>query len=311
MLRVVTPVTVMLVDSASLYFRAFFGVPESVTAPDGMPVNAVRGFVDMIAQLITRRRPSRFVACLDLDWRPAFRVELVPSYKAHRVAPAGGETIPDALSPQVPVLLDVLAAAGLATAGAEGFEADDVIATLAARDADTVEIVSGDRDLMALVTDTVTLLYTGRGVAKLEELRPDDVLAKYGVPAPRYPDFAVLRGDPSDGLPGVKGIGEKAAAALVSRYGAHRGHRRGGSRRGGGLPGRRPREGAGRSGLPRGGAGRRPRSYRLRDRYGRGRAAGRAEGPGTARRVGGPVRPGQLRQPAAHRAGSAALRLSR
>jgi 5'-3' exonuclease len=211
----------MLVDAASLYFRAFFGVPESVTAPDGMPVNAVRGFLDMTATLITRRRPRRYVACLDLDWRPAFRTALVPSYKSHRVAPTGGETIPDALSLQVPVLLEVLAALGLATAGASGFEADDVIATLAAQEKSApVEIVSGDRDLMALVTDNVSLLYIGRGVAKLEQLGPAEVAAKYGVAAVNYADFAALRGDPSDGLPGVAGIGEKTAAAIVSRFGA-------------------------------------------------------------------------------------------
>ncbi len=212
--------TLMLVDAASLYFRAFHGVPESVTAPDGMPVNAVRGFLDMTARLIERRRPSRWVACLDLDWRPAFRVALIPSYKAHRVAPGGGETIPDALAPQVPVLLDVLAALGFTTAGAEGFEADDVIATLAARDEEPCEVVSGDRDLFALVTDRVRVLYTGKGVAKLQEIDPGEVLARYGVPAANYADFAALRGDPSDGLPGVAGIGEKTAAALVARFGA-------------------------------------------------------------------------------------------
>ena len=210
----------MLVDAAGLYFRAFYGVPESVTAPDGMPINAVRGFLDMTATLIARRRPSRYVACLDLSWRPAFRVELLPSYKAHRVAPGGGEAIPDALVPQIPVLLDVLAALGLATAGAEGFEADDVIATLAARDADACEVVTGDRDLMALATPRVRVLYTGRGVAKLEDLGPDEVQARYGVPAANYADFAALRGDPSDGLPGVAGIGAKTAAALVSKFGA-------------------------------------------------------------------------------------------
>jgi 5'-3' exonuclease len=173
----------------------------------------------MTATLLQRRRPSRYVACLDLDWRPAFRVKLLPSYKAHRVAPAGGEQIPDALVPQVPVLLDALAALGLATAGAAGFEADDVIATLAARDREPCEVVSGDRDLMALATDRVTILYTGRGVAKLEVLGPDEIMARFGVPAARYADFAVLRGDASDGLPGVSGIGAKTAAALVVRFG--------------------------------------------------------------------------------------------
>jgi 5'-3' exonuclease len=174
----------------------------------------------MTATLIDRRRPARYVACLDLSWRPAFRVALLPSYKAHRVAPGGGETIPDALVPQIPVLLDVLAALGLATAGADGFEADDVLATLAARDTDPCEVVTGDRDLMALADERVRVLYVGRGVAKLEDLGPDEVQTRYGVPAARYADFAALRGDPSDGLPGVAGIGAKTAAVLVTRFGS-------------------------------------------------------------------------------------------
>jgi 5'-3' exonuclease len=212
--------SLMLVDAAGLYFRAFYGVPESMTAPDGRPVNAIRGFLDMTSTLLERRRPARYVACLDIDWRPAFRVELLPSYKAHRVAPEGGEAVPDLLSPQVPLLLELLGALGLATAGAPGFEADDVIATLAHRDADPCDVVTGDRDLIALATDRVTVLYTGKGVAKLEELGPAEVLAKYGVPAEHYADFAALRGDPSDGLPGVPGVGAKTAAALVSRFGS-------------------------------------------------------------------------------------------
>ncbi len=209
----------MLIDAAGLYFRAFYAVPESITGPDGRPVNAIRGFLDMSASLIERRRPARWVACLDLDWRPAFRVALVPTYKAHRVAKGGGEEIPAALEQQIPPLLQILGAFGLATAGAEGFEADDVIATLADRDADPVEVVTGDRDLLALATDRVTVLYTGKGIAKLEAMGPAEVQAKYGVPAHHYADFAVLRGDPSDGLPGVAGVGEKTAAALVSRFG--------------------------------------------------------------------------------------------
>jgi len=213
-------VTLMLIDAANLYFRAFYALPESITAPDGRPVNAIRGFLEMSAALIDRRRPTRWVACLDLDWRPAFRVALVPSYKAHRVAKDGGEEIPPALAAQVPALLSVLNAFGLACAGADGFEADDVIATLAHRDTDQVEIVSGDRDLLALATDRVTVLYTGKGIAKLEPMGPSEVQARYGVPAPRYADFAVLRGDPSDGLPGVAGIGEKTAATLVNRFGS-------------------------------------------------------------------------------------------
>jgi len=223
----------MLLDAASLYFRAFYGVPESVTAPDGTPVNAVRGFTDMVSRLVTEHRPTRLVACLDLDWRPSFRVDALPSYKAHRVpgepdtAPAGlPEEVPDLLAPQVPVLLEVLAAAGIATAGAQGYEADDVIGTLAARErTDPVLAVSGDRDLMQIVTDEgpcVRLLYVGRGLAKAELLGPAEVAVKYGVPAERagaaYAEMAMLRGDPSDGLPGVPGIGAKTAATLVGRF---------------------------------------------------------------------------------------------
>jgi 5'-3' exonuclease len=209
----------MLIDAANLYFRAYYALPESITAPDGRPVNAVRGYLDMSAAMIDRRRPRRFVSCLDLDWRPAFRVELVPSYKAHRVAANGAEEIPATLTPQIPLLLDVLDALGLVTAGAEGFEADDVIATLATRDSASVDVVSGDRDLLALASDRITVCYTGKGIGKMEPMQAAEVQARYAVPAEYYADFAVLRGDPSDGLPGVAGIGEKTAAALVGRFG--------------------------------------------------------------------------------------------
>jgi len=225
----------MLLDAASLYFRAFYGVPTSVTTPDGRPINAVRGFLDMTARLLTAHAPDRLVACWDDDWRPAFRVDALPSYKAHRLAgnpetaPAGiPEVVPDTLSPQVPVILDVLAAAGLATAGADGHEADDVIGTLcAAEKTDPVAVVSGDRDLMQVVRDEPTpvrLIYVGRGLSKAETLGPPEVAAKYGVPAARagaaYAEMAMLRGDPSDGLPGVPGIGAKTAATLVGRFGS-------------------------------------------------------------------------------------------
>ena len=215
--------TLQLVDAANLYFRAFYALPESITAPDGRPVNAIRGFLDMSAALIERRRPTRWVACLDLSWRPAFRVALVPSYKAHRAAPDGSEVIPPALLPQIPLLLDVLGALGLPTAGADGFEADDVMATLAARETDEVEVVSGDRDMLAVATDRVRVLYTGKGLAKMEVMGPAEVQAKYGIAAAHYADFAVLRGDPSDGLPGVAGVGEKTAASLLLKYGDLRG----------------------------------------------------------------------------------------
>jgi 5'-3' exonuclease len=221
-------------DGASLWFRAFHAIPDKITAPDGRSVNALRGFTDMVASLITKFAPSRLVVCLDLDWRPAYRVELVPSYKAHRLdtspdAAPGAETVPDALTPQVDMILEVLAAAGIATGGAEGLEADDVLGTLATRErTDEVIVVSGDRDLLQLVRDEPTphvrVLYAGRGLAKAELFGPAEVSAKYGVPlrnaGPAYADMATLRGDASDGLPGVAGIGEKSASTLISRFGS-------------------------------------------------------------------------------------------
>ena len=211
----------MLLDAASLYFRAFYGVPTSVTSPDGRPVNAVRGFLDMTARLVTTHSPDRFVACWDDDWRPAFRVAALPSYKAHRVAPEGGEETPDELGPQVPVLVEVLAAAGLARVGAPGFEADDVIGTLATRARGPVDVVTGDRDLFQLVDDArgIRVLYTARGIGDLEVVDEAAVTARYEIPGRAYADFAVLRGDPSDGLPGVAGIGAKTAAALIREFG--------------------------------------------------------------------------------------------
>ncbi|MGW4713873.1 5'-3' exonuclease [Nocardia sp. NPDC004260] len=224
----------LLLDGASLWFRAFHAIPDKITAPDGRSVNALRGFTDMVASLITRFAPSRLVVCLDLDWRPAYRVELVPSYKAHRLdtspdAAPGAETVPDRLTPQVEMILEVLDAAGIATGGAAGLEADDVLGTLATRErTDEVVVVSGDRDLLQLVRDEpappVRVFYAGRGLAKAELFGPAEVSAKYGVPqrnaGPAYADMATLRGDASDGLPGVAGIGEKSAATLISRFGS-------------------------------------------------------------------------------------------
>jgi 5'-3' exonuclease len=213
----------MLLDAASLYFRAFYGVPESMTAPDGTPVNAVRGLLDFIARLVTVRKPERLIACLDEDWRPAFRVAAVPSYKAHRLLNAARniEDIPRALVAQVPVILEVLDALGLAYVGAPGFEADDVIGTLAARDPGPVDVVTGDRDLFQVVDDSrdVRVLYTARGVGRHEVVDESVVAAKYDIPGRAYAAFATLRGDPSDGLPGVAGVGDKTAATLVSRFG--------------------------------------------------------------------------------------------
>ncbi|MBG0816751.1 5'-3' exonuclease [Planomonospora sp. ID82291] len=212
----------LLLDTPSLYYRAFYGVPESVTAPDGTPVNAVRGLLDMIAALVREHSPRELAACMDADWRPAFRVAAIPSYKTHRLAADGGEETPEALVPQIGVIERVLDAAGIARIGVAGYEADDVIGTFTARSAGPVDIVTGDRDLFQLVDDArpVRVLYTVRGIKNIQPVDEAAVTDKYGIPGRSYADFAVLRGDPSDGLPGVPGVGDKTAAALVTRYGS-------------------------------------------------------------------------------------------
>lgn len=211
----------LLLDTASLYFRAFYAVPETITAADGTPVNALRGLTDMIARLLRDRRPTGLVACMDADWRPAFRVAALSSYKAHRLSPEGGEQTPPALQAQVPLIDRMLDAVGIARVGVAGYEADDVIGTLATRAAGPVDVVTGDRDLFQLVDDVkpVRVLYTLKGIAQLEVVDEERVRERYGIPPQAYADYALLRGDPSDGLPGVTGVGAKTAAALVSEFG--------------------------------------------------------------------------------------------
>ena len=226
--------SLLLLDGASMWFRSYFGVPSSITAPDGRPVNALRGFLDALATVITRERPRRLVVCRDDDWRPQWRVDLIPSYKAHLVEqpqPDGQpdiEEVPDDLTPQVDMIMEMLDAFGIPTAGAPGFEADDVLGTLAFQERrDPVVVVSGDRDLLQLVSDDpveVRVLYLGRGLAKATKFGPVEVAENYGVPVDRagsaYAELALMRGDPSDGLPGVPGVGEKTAATLLAQHGS-------------------------------------------------------------------------------------------
>ena len=216
----------MLLDSASLYFRAFFGVPDSLKAPDGTVVNAVRGMLDFVATLATQYKPAAIVAAWDDDWRPAWRVDLIPSYKTHRVAEVisdgiSEEEVPDLLSPQVPIIAEALTMLGIPVVGAEGAEADDIIGSLARLWGGPVDIVTGDRDLFQLVDDDhpTRVLYTARGVGNHDVVDAAWIRAKYAIEPRQYVDFAVMRGDASDGLPGVPGIGEKTAASLLAAYG--------------------------------------------------------------------------------------------
>jgi 5'-3' exonuclease len=216
----------MVLDTASLYFRAFFGVPDSMRAPDGTPVNAVRGLLDFIARLVSTYEPTDLICAWDDDWRPQWRVDLLPTYKAHRVVrpiPNGVdiEETPDPLEVQIPMIEVVLEAFGIAVVGAASHEADDVIGSLSRQFDGSVDIVTGDRDLFQLVADDrdVRVLYVARGVGNLDVVDDAWVVRKYGILPEQYADFATLRGDASDGLPGVKGVGEKTAASLLQQYG--------------------------------------------------------------------------------------------
>ncbi|KPN18773.1 MULTISPECIES: 5'-3' exonuclease [unclassified Arthrobacter] len=216
----------MLLDTASLYFRAFYGLPDSLRRQDGTPVNAVRGLADMIARLVTEFKPTHLIACWDENWRPQWRVDLLPTYKEHRVARVvdGGsdvEEVPDALEAQIPMIQEVLSLAGIAVAGVPDHEADDVIGSYAAQAGMPVDVVTGDRDLFQVIDDSrgIRVLYTAGGMKNLKEMDDAAVVAKYRVLPEQYADYATLRGDSSDGLPGVSGIGEKTAASLLAEFG--------------------------------------------------------------------------------------------
>jgi 5'-3' exonuclease len=222
--RRVTPRT-LLVDGSSLIYRAFFSTPETVQAPDGTPVNAVHGFLGMLARIVSDHDPEELACASDESWRPDWRVALVPEYKAHRLEAGTAQAeAEEALAFQMPLLFELLEGIGVPVVGFADHEAEDVIGTLAERAAArdrTVAIVSGDRDLFQLVRDpSIWVLYPRKGVADLLHVDEAHVARTFGIPGRAYADFAVLRGDPSDGLPGVRGIGAKTAAQLVGRYGS-------------------------------------------------------------------------------------------
>ena len=212
--------TLLLIDSASLWYRAYYGMPDTLVSPTGEPVNAIRGFLDMTARLITQYQPTRMVACLEGDWRPTWRTDLFPAYKANRVDESGEEEEPDTLGPQIPVLLDLLDEFMIPLVGVDDYEADDLIATYSKNEAGPTYIVTGDRDLFQLVDDKrkVKVIYLAKGFSQQEVVDRAWITAKYGIPGERYALFAMIRGDASDGLPGVRGIGEKGAAVIANNF---------------------------------------------------------------------------------------------
>ena len=212
--------TLMLLDSASLWYRAYYGMPDTLVNSQGEPVHAIKGFLDMSARLISQYRPNRLVACLDGDWRPSWRVNLFPDYKANRVIGDEEEDEPETLTPQIPILLDVLEAIGIPLIGADDYEADDVIATYSVKEPGPTLIVTGDRDLFQLVDDKrkVKVVYLARGIANHDLVDKKWISSKYEIPGDRYALFAMIRGDASDGLPGIRGIGEKGAAVIANAF---------------------------------------------------------------------------------------------
>ena len=212
--------TLMLLDSASLWYRAYYGMPDTLVSPEGEPTNAIRGFIDMTARLIDMYNPNRIVACIEGDWRPTWRTDLFPNYKANRLDDEGDEEEPDLLSPQIPILLHLLDAFRIPIVGVDDYEADDVMATYALRERGPIRVVTGDRDLFQLVDDKkdIAIVYLAKGLSNHDLVRRQYIESKYAIPGDRYALFAMIRGDASDGLPGIRGIGEKGAAAIANIF---------------------------------------------------------------------------------------------
>ena len=212
--------TLMLLDSASLWYRAYFGMPDTLVSPTGQPVNAIRGYLDMTSRLLVKYQPNRIVACLEGDWRPSWRVELFPDYKLNRLDEEGGEEEPDTLGPQIPILLDVLDALGIPLLGVDDYEADDLMATFSVKQPGPIRIVTGDRDLFQLADDKrdVKIVYLAKGISNHDLVDLKWIQDKYQIPGDRYALFAMIRGDSSDGLPGIRGIGEKGAMLIANLF---------------------------------------------------------------------------------------------
>lgn len=207
----------LLVDSASLWYRAYYGMPDTLLSPEGEPINAIKGFFDGLSKIVARYRPDEIALCLDGDWRPSWRVELFPAYKSNRLDESGEEEEPDLLTPQIPLLLELANLAGLKMVELDDHEADDIIATLALQAPNDVRVLTGDRDLFQLIrhSQQIKIIYLAKGIQNHDLVDEKFIAEKYSIPGTRYGLFAAIRGDASDGLPGIKGIGEKGAAELV------------------------------------------------------------------------------------------------
>ena len=211
------PRKVLLLDGHSLAYRAFHALPDTITTADGQPTNAVFGFTSMLLKVLEREKPEAVIVAFDVSRKELRRTREFPEYKAHR------PTMPDELRIQLSMIEELLDHMKIPAARISGYEADDVLGTIARKVADRGDnalIVTGDRDMLQLVRDGVTVLMTGKGITETEEFDSGAVEAKYGVPPSMLPEVAGLKGDTSDNIPGVPGIGAKGASALIGEYGS-------------------------------------------------------------------------------------------
>lgn len=211
------PGPLLAVDAPSMLFRAFYALPDSIAGPDGKPVNALLGTANLVLREVEAHRPRAVVLCFGPD-AASYRTELYPAYHAAREA-----AMPDDLAPQFAASRDFFAAFGWTVATSDDLEADDLLGTYARREAEAggrALLLTGDRDMYQCVDEQVTVLYVRTGSKGAEEVTPEEVRRRYGIGPELVPDFIALRGDPSDGLPGAKGIGPKTAAELLRRHGS-------------------------------------------------------------------------------------------
>jgi len=211
------PLPLLAVDTPSMLFRAFYALPDSIVGSDGKPVNALLGTANLVLREVEAHRPRTVVLCFGPD-AASYRTELYPAYHAERAA-----AMPDALAPQFAAARDFFDAFGWTVATSDDLEADDLLGTYASREAEAggrALLLTGDRDMYQCAGERVTVLYVKTGGKGAEEVGPSEVEERYGVPPALVPDFIALRGDPSDGLPGAKGVGPKTAAELLRRHGS-------------------------------------------------------------------------------------------
>ncbi len=213
--------SLVVVDLATIYYRAFYSLPDTLVAPNGLPVNAVRGTLDALMHFAKQYKPDNLITCWDFDWRPDWRVELIDSYKTARVAADDEEQMPDSLGDQVDLIWEILNELEIPAVGLDGYESDDLVAHFARIGPAPTFVVSGDRDLFQLIDEDqgCSVLYIGTGIAKHTVADNEYIHQRFGIHPSQYVDYSVMRGDASDGLPGVKGIGEKTASALLNEFG--------------------------------------------------------------------------------------------